>query len=49
MDLEEKEFKELQYVLPDSLKLQPGENIIEVTVYNANGISTETGIIKFVK
>ena len=49
MNIEDKEFKELQYILPDSLKLQPGENTIEVTVYNANGVSTETGIIKVVK
>ena len=41
--------KELQYVLPDSLKLKAGENIIEVTVYNSNGVSEETGIVKFVK
>lgn len=49
MDIKDKDFKELEYVLPDTLKLQPGENIIEVTVYNSNGVSTETGIIKFVK
>lgn len=49
MNLEDKDFKEIQYTLPDTLKLQTGENIIEVTVYNANGVSTETGVIKFVK
>lgn len=49
MNIEDKDFKELQYILPDSLKLQPGENTIEVTVYNANGVSTETGIITVVK
>ena len=49
MDLKDKDYKEIEYILPDSLKLQPGENIIEVTVYNSNGVSTETGIIKFVK
>ena len=49
MDLKDKDFKEIEYILPDSLKLQLGENIIEVTVYNSNGVSTETGIIKFVK
>ena len=49
MDIEDKDFKELQYILPDSLKLKPGENTIEVTVYNANGVSTETGIITVVK
>ena len=49
MDIADKDFKELEYILPDSLKLQPGENIIEVTVYNSNGVSTETGVIKFVK
>lgn len=49
LNLEEKDMKELQYVLPDSLKLKAGENIIEVTVYNSNGVSEETGIVKFVK
>lgn len=49
MDLEDKDFKEIQYVLQDSMKLQPGENTIEVTVYNSNGVSTESGLIKVVK
>lgn len=49
LNLEEKDLKELQYVLPDSLKLKTGENVIEVTVYNSNGISEETGIVKVVK
>lgn len=49
LNLEEKDLKELQYVLPDSLKLKPGENVIEVTVYNSKGISEETGIVRFVK
>lgn len=47
--LEEKDMKELQYVLPDSLKLNTGENIIEVTVYNSKGVSEETGIVRFIK
>lgn len=49
MDIEDKGFKEMQYILPDSLKLQTGENIIEVTVYNSNGVTAETGIIKYEK
>ncbi len=49
MNLEDKDFKEIQYVLQDSMKLQPGENTIEVTVYNSNGVSTESGLIKVVK
>lgn len=49
LNLEEKDLKELQYVLPDSLKLKTGENIIEVTVYNSNGVSEETGTVRFVK
>ena len=49
LNLEEKDLKELQYVLPDSLKLKTGENIIEVTVYNSNGVSEETGIVRYVK
>lgn len=49
LNLEEKDLKELQYTLPDELKLKTGENIIEVTVYNSNGVSEETGIVRFVK
>lgn len=49
INLEEKDMKELLYVLPDSLKLNEGENIIEVTVYNSSGISEKTGIVRFVK
>ena len=49
LNLEDKDLKELQYVLPDSLKLKEGENIIEVTVYNSNGVSETTGIVRFVK
>lgn len=49
LNLEEKDLKELQYVLIDSLKLKPGENIIEVTVYNSNGVKEETGIVRFIK
>lgn len=49
LNLEEKDLKELQYVLPDDLKLKTGENTIEVTVYNSNGVSEETGIVRFVK
>lgn len=48
-NIEEKDVKEFQLVLPDALKLKAGENIIEVTVYNTNGVSEETGIVKFVK
>lgn len=46
LNLEEKNLKELEYVLP--MELQTGENIIEVTVYNSNGISVESGV-RFVK
>ena len=49
LNLEEKDLKELQYTLPDSLKLKQGENTIEVTVYNSNGVSESTGIVKYVK
>lgn len=49
LKLEEKDMKELLYVLPDSLKLNAGENIIEVTVYNSSGVSEKTGIVRFVK
>ena len=49
LNLEERDLKELQYVLPDDLKLKTGENTIEVTVYNSSGVSEETGLIRFVK
>ena len=43
------DLKELRYVLPSELQLSEGENVIEVTVYNSNGVSEETGIVRFVK
>lgn len=46
LNLEDKDMKELEYVLP--IELQEGDNILEVTVYNSNGISTESAV-KFVK
>lgn len=49
LNIEEENLKEVQYVLPDGLKLKAGENIIEVTVYNSNGVSEETGIVRFIK
>lgn len=41
INLEEKDLKELEYVLP--MELKDGENLIEVTVYNSNGITENTG------
>lgn len=49
LNLEEMDLKELRYVLPSELQLSEGENVIEVTVYNSNGVSEETGIVRFVK
>lgn len=49
LNLDEKDLKELQYTLPDKLRLKTGENTIEVKVYNSNGVSEQTGIVKFVK
>ena len=45
--MEEQNLKEIQYVVPFELK--QGENIIEVIVYNTNGVSEETGVVRFVK
>lgn len=42
INLEEKDLKELEYVLP--MELKDGENLIEVTVYNSNGITENTGV-----
>ena len=49
LNLENKDLKEIQYRLPDDLKLKDGENIIEVTVYNSSGVSESTGVVRFVK
>lgn len=46
LNLEEMNLKELEYTL--EMEFQQGENIIEVTVYNTNGISNQRGA-KFVK
>ena len=45
-NLGDKNLKELDYSVP--FELQNGENIIEVTVYNSNGVSEESGV-RFVK
>ena len=36
LNIEEKNLKELEYVLP--MELQTGENLIEVKIYNSNNI-----------
>ena len=46
LNLGDKNLKELDYSVPFELK--NGENIIEVTVYNSNGVSEESGV-RFVK
>lgn len=46
IDLEDKDFKELEYVVP--IELKEGDNILEVKIYNSNGIYEETAV-KFVK
>ena len=46
LNLGDKNLKELDYSVP--FELQNGENIIEVTVYNSNGVSEESGV-RFVK
>lgn len=46
LNLEDKDLKELEYVLP--IELQSGENIIEVKVYNSNNITNESGV-RYVK
>lgn len=42
LNLEGKDYKELEYVLP--IELQSGENIIEVKVYNSNDVYEESGM-----
>ena len=46
LNLEDKNLKELEYVLP--IELQSGENIIEVKVYNSNNVTNESGV-RYVK
>ena len=46
LNLGDENLKELDYRVP--FELQNGENIIEVTVYNSNGVSEESGV-RFVK
>lgn len=46
LNLGDKNMKELNYSVP--FELQSGENIIEVTVYNSNGVSEQT-TARFVK
>lgn len=46
LNLQDMNLKELEYKLP--MELQAGENILEVTVYNINGLSAYTGV-RFVK
>ena len=46
LNLEDKNLKELEYVLP--IELQNGENIIEVKVYNSNNVTNESGV-RYVK
>lgn len=43
LNLEEMDLKELEYTLPDEMRFQTGENLIEVTVYNSNGLTEERG------
>lgn len=46
LNLEDKDLKELEYVLP--IELQSGENVIEVKVYNSNNVTKESGV-RYVK
>lgn len=42
LNLEDKNLKELEYTLP--MELQAGENLLEVKVYNSNGVTEEAGV-----
>lgn len=41
LNLEDMNMKELEYTLP--MEMQQGENVLEVTVYNTNGLSSYSG------
>ena len=43
IDIKDLKTKEYKFTLPDSLKLHSGENVLEVTVYNINGVSEYSG------
>ena len=40
------DLKELEYTLP--MELQMGDNVLEVTVYNSNGVTEYRGV-RFIK
>lgn len=42
LNLQDMNMKELEYTLP--MELQPGDNVLEVTVYNSNGLSAYSGV-----
>lgn len=47
LNLDDRDMKELNYALP--MELQAGQNFIEVIVKNSNGITEETGLVRFDK
>ena len=47
VNLDDKDMKEFNYTLP--MELQAGQNFIEVIVKNSNGITEETGLVRFDK
>lgn len=46
INLEDMDLKELEYTLP--MELQMGDNVLEVTVYNSNGVTEYRGV-RFIK
>ncbi len=47
VNLDDKDMKEFNYTLP--MELQAGQNFIEVFVKNSNGVTEETGLVRFDK
>ena len=47
LNLDDRNMKELNYILP--MELQLGQNFIEVIVKNSSGITEETGLVRFDK
>ena len=41
--------KEFEFATKDVYQLQQGENLIEVTVTNSDGVTEETGVVRVTK
>lgn len=50
LNLDSLDYKEFEYVVKEDIyELKQGENLIEVTVTNSDGVTEETGVVRIVK